>query len=148
MANKRYYGSADESSSEAAKEFRELTREILFVSGTSNAADFLPVVRWFGIGGHERRLKRLMRRKIKFFQGLIEEHRMKKESRSQGFDSSLEGRSTVIDLLLSMQERDPEHYDDDMIQGFIDLILVAGTDTPASTMERTMYLLLNNSQTL
>ncbi|KAM0937816.1 putative isoflavone 2'-hydroxylase [Dioscorea sansibarensis] len=148
LANKRYYGDADESSSEAGKEFRELTKETFILSGTSNAADFLPAVRWFGIGGHERRLRRLMRRKNKFFQGLIEEHRMKKESRSQGVDSSLAGRSTVIDLLLSMQERDPEHYDDDMIKGFIDLMLVAGTDTSASTMEWTMSLLLNNPQTL
>ncbi|KAH7665283.1 Isoflavone 2'-hydroxylase protein, partial [Dioscorea alata] len=148
LANKRYYGDADESSSEAGKEFRELTKETFILSGTSNAADFLPVVRWFDIGGHERRLKRLMRRKNKFFQGLIEEHRMKKESISQGVCSSPAGRSTVIDLLLSMQERDPEHYDDDMIKGFIDLMLVAGTDTSASTMEWTMSLLLNNPQTL
>ncbi|KAM0937817.1 putative oxidoreductase [Dioscorea sansibarensis] len=148
LANKRYYGDADESSSEAGKEFREFTRETFTLSGTSNAADFLPVVRWLGIGGHERRLKRLSRRKNKFFQGLVDEHRMKKESRSQGLDSSPAGTSTVIDLLLSMQESDPEHCDNDMIKAFIELMVVAGTDTSAATMEWTMALLLNNPQTL
>ncbi|KAH7665284.1 Isoflavone 2'-hydroxylase protein [Dioscorea alata] len=144
IANKRYYGDGHESSSEAAKEFKEVTSDTLILSGMSNAADFLPVVRWFGIGGHERELKRLMRRKNKFSQGLIEEHRMKKESESQSVESS----PTVIDLLLSMQERDPEHYDDDMIKGFIDLMMVAGTDTSAATTEWTMSLLLNNPETL
>ncbi|KAH7665282.1 Isoflavone 2'-hydroxylase protein [Dioscorea alata] len=145
LANKRYYGDTEESSSEAGKEFREIARETIVLSGASNAADFLPVVRWFDIGGHERRLKRLSMRKNRLFQGLIDE---KKESRSQGVDSSPAGRSTVIDLLLSMQESDPEQYDDDVIKGFIELMLVAGTDMSAATMEWTMSLLLNNPQTL
>ncbi|XP_039137439.1 cytochrome P450 81Q32-like [Dioscorea cayenensis subsp. rotundata] len=149
IANKRYYGDADESSSEAGKEFRDIVRESFRVSGTSNAADFVPIVRWLGIGGHERKLKRLRRRRDQFFDGLINEHRTaKKMTGSQHSEGSPAERSTVIDLLLSIQEGEPEYYNDAIIKGIIAAMLIAGTDTSATTMEWAMALLLNNPQTL
>ncbi|KAH7665285.1 isoflavone 2'-hydroxylase protein [Dioscorea alata] len=149
IANKRYYGDADESSSEAGKEFRDIVRESIKVSGTSNAADFVPVVRWLGIGGHERKLKRLRRRRDQFFEGLINEHRTaKKMTGSRDSKGSPAERSSVIDVLLSMQEGEPEYYNDAIIKGIIASMLIAGTDTSATTMEWAMTLLLNNPQTL
>ncbi|KAM0937811.1 putative oxidoreductase [Dioscorea sansibarensis] len=149
IANKRYYGDADESSSDAGKEFRDIVRESNSVSAASNAADFVPVVRWLGIGGHERMLKRLGRRRDQFFGRLIDEHRTKKNMNgSRDNDGSPAERSTVIGLLLSMQESNPEYYNDDIIKGIIAAILIAGTDTSATTMEWAMALLLNNPQTL
>ncbi|KAM0937808.1 putative isoflavone 2'-hydroxylase [Dioscorea sansibarensis] len=149
IANKRYYGEADESSSEGGKEFRDIVNETFRHGGVSNLADFVPVMRWLGIGGHERRLKRLGRRRAEFFQRLIDEHRKRRtECGSRGGETSPPERSTVIGLLLSMQEDDPEYYDDDLIKGFIGQMVVAGTDTSATTMEWAMSLLLNHPQTL
>ncbi|XP_039117674.1 cytochrome P450 81Q32-like [Dioscorea cayenensis subsp. rotundata] len=148
IANKKYYGEVDESSSEAGKEFRDIVKETFLVGGASNSADFLPVLRWLGVGGYEKRLKRLRKRRDEFFQLLIDEHRANRECGSLGVESSPAGRSTVIDLLLSMQDVDPEYYNDDMIKGFIAQLLIAGTDTSATTMEWAMSLLLNNPQTL
>ncbi|KAJ0982068.1 hypothetical protein J5N97_010323 [Dioscorea zingiberensis] len=148
LANKKYYGEETEGSSEAGNEFRDIVKETFLIAGASNPADFVPVMRWLGIGGHERRLKSLSRRRDNFFQALVNEHRDRKESGSQDGESSPAGRSTVIDLLLSMQEGDSEYYTDDVIKGFIAQMLVAGTDTSAITMEWAMSLLLNNPQAL
>ncbi|KAM0937805.1 putative isoflavone 2'-hydroxylase [Dioscorea sansibarensis] len=152
IANKRFYGDADESSSEAAKEFRDIVKETATIFSASNPADFFPVVRWLGIGGYERRLKRLRKRRDKFFQGLIDEHRRKKKknevNRSRVGEGSPAARSTVIDLLLSMQEDGPEYYTDLLIKGFIAQMLVAGTDTSSVAMEWAVSLLLNNPETL
>ncbi|KAH7665297.1 isoflavone 2'-hydroxylase protein [Dioscorea alata] len=150
IANKRFYGDADESSSEAAKEFKEIVKETSSIIAASNPADFFPVVRWLGFGGYEKRLKRLRKRRDKFFQGLIDEHRMKKKEAngSRDGEGSPAARSTVIDLLLSMQEDEPEYFTDFLIMGFIGQLLVAGTDTSSITMEWAMSLLLNNPETL
>ncbi|KAH7665296.1 Isoflavone 2'-hydroxylase protein [Dioscorea alata] len=148
IANKRYYGDADESSSEAGREFRELAKETFSGSATSNSADLFPVARWLGIGGQERRLKRLRKRRDRFFQHLVNGHRNKRECGSRGGEGSPAEKSTVIDVLLSLQEGDPDYYDDDMIKGFITQMLIAGTDTMSLTIEWMMSLLLNNPHIL
>ncbi|KAH7665287.1 Isoflavone 2'-hydroxylase protein [Dioscorea alata] len=148
IANKRYYGDADESSSEAGREFRDLAKETFSGSATSNAADLFPVVRWLGIGGQERRLKRLRKIRDRFFQHLVNDHRNKRECGSRGEEGSPAEKSTVIDVLLSLQEGDPDYYDDDMIKGFITQMLIAGTDTTLLTIEWIMSLLLNNPHIL
>ncbi|XP_039117668.1 cytochrome P450 81Q32-like [Dioscorea cayenensis subsp. rotundata] len=150
MANKRYYGDADESSSEAGTEFRDMVKETAFVLSASNAADFIPLVRWFRVGGYEKKLKSLRKRRDKFFQGLIEEHREKKMkmNRSQDGKTSSAARSTFIDLLLSMQDDDPEHVPDVFIRQSVSQLLVAGTETSSVTMEWAMSFLLNNIETL
>ncbi|KAH7665290.1 Isoflavone 2'-hydroxylase protein [Dioscorea alata] len=149
IANKRYYVEADESSSEGGEEFRDIVSETFRYGGASNLADFVPVIRWLGVGGYEKRLKRLRRRRDEFFQQLIDELRnRRRECGSRGGESLSPERSTVIELLLSMQEGEPEYYDDDLIKGFIAQTIVAGSDTSAATMEWAMSLLLNNPKTL
>ncbi|KAH7665300.1 isoflavone 2'-hydroxylase protein [Dioscorea alata] len=149
IANKRFYSNADESSSETAKEFRDIIKETIAALGTSNAADFVPLWRWLGIGGYEKKLKSLKKRRDKFFQSLIDEQReeKKKMTTSRQGHGSPAARSTVIDLLLSMQDDDPEYFTDVIIKGFIAAMLVA-TDTSSLTMEWAMSLLLNNPNTL
>lgn len=53
ISNKKYYGEDDESSSKAWKEFIAIMNSFL-VSGVLDSADFLPVLRWLGIGGYEK----------------------------------------------------------------------------------------------
>ncbi|KAK1427482.1 hypothetical protein QVD17_16168 [Tagetes erecta] len=59
-----------------------------------------------------------------------------------------EDKNTMIDMLLSLQESDSKYYNDEMIQSFLMVYLLAGTDTTAGTMEWAMTLLLNNPNTL
>ncbi|KAM0937806.1 putative oxidoreductase [Dioscorea sansibarensis] len=149
MANKRYYAYADESSSEGGNEFRDMIKEASSIVGASNSADFIPLARWFRVGGYEKKLKSLKKRRDKFLQKLIDEHRTKKKmDGSEDGESSSPARSTFIDLLLSMQDEDPEHVHDVFIKHSIAQLLVAGTDTSSVTMEWVMSLLLNNPEAL
>ncbi|KAJ0982074.1 hypothetical protein J5N97_010329 [Dioscorea zingiberensis] len=149
IANKRYFDEdSDEGSWKAAKEFWEIIKDVGSVAGPSNTADFVPLARWLDFGAYEKRLKSLKKRRDEFVQGLIEKYRARKETGSPDGQCSPAERTMVIDLLLSMQEDDPENYSDDFIQGFIAQMLTAGIDTSSVTMEWAMSLLLNNPETL
>ncbi|RYQ79673.1 hypothetical protein Ahy_Scaffold2g107635 [Arachis hypogaea] len=71
------------------------------------------------------------------FQGLIDEHRSKKES-----------SNTMIDHLLSFQESQPEYYTDQIIEGLIMAMMVTRTETSAITIEWALSNLLNHPQVL
>ncbi|KAG8474532.1 hypothetical protein CXB51_031376 [Gossypium anomalum] len=135
LAGKRYYGD-EVTNEEEAREFRELMVEVAKNSGTGNPADYLPVLNWFGLG-FEGKLKKLGKRLDGFLQKLVDDHRSNKLK-----------NNSMIDHLLSMQESDPLYYTDEIIKGFIMVILFAGTDTSSVTMEWAMANLLNHPQVL
>ncbi|KAH7843857.1 hypothetical protein Vadar_021456 [Vaccinium darrowii] len=134
-AGKRYYGEDLENSAEA-EEFRELVSEVFSSGVASNPADFLPVLRWIGYNGFEKNLAKTQKRFDKLLQGLIDEHRR---------DTS---KNTMIDHLLSLQESQPEYYTDEIIKGIMNVMILAGTDTSAVTLEWAMSLLVNHPEVL
>uniref|UniRef100_A0A803PSH4 Cytochrome P450 n=1 Tax=Cannabis sativa TaxID=3483 RepID=A0A803PSH4_CANSA len=85
-------------------------KEVLENAGAENPADFLPVLKWIPINNYEKRVERLGKKADLFLQGLIEDHRNRKD----GGD-----RNTVIDHLLTLQESQPEYYSDQIIKGFV-----------------------------
>ncbi|XP_034689378.1 cytochrome P450 81Q32-like [Vitis riparia] len=134
---KRYYGEAVDF--EEAKHFREVMRGIFELAGARNPGNFLLSLRWVYFGGYEKELVKINRMKEVIFQGLIDEHRS---------PTGLVNKNTMIDHLLSMQKSEPEYYTDEIIKGLaLDLIL-AGTDTTATTIEWAMSLLLNHPDVL
>ncbi|KDP32015.1 hypothetical protein JCGZ_12476 [Jatropha curcas] len=139
VAGKRYYGD-DVSNEEEGKEFRKLMKEVLAYAGASNPADFLPILHWIDGGYLKKRIIGFANRFDKFFQGLIDQHRSKK--------GNLENKNTMIDHLLSLQESEPEYYTDEIIKGLIQVMLFAGTDTSAVTLEWAMSNLLNHPSSL
>ncbi|KAI7984569.1 Cytochrome P450 81Q32 [Camellia lanceoleosa] len=138
IAGKRYYGEDDEelSNNEEAKEFREIVRQAFEYAGASYPGDFLPVLRWIDYQSFEKNLGRLYKKMDAFLQGLIDEHRRDKS------------KNTMIDHLLSLQESQPEYYTDEIIKGLIAVMILAGTDTSAVTMEWAMSLLVNHPEVL
>ncbi|KAM0973418.1 hypothetical protein ACFX2C_016750 [Malus domestica] len=54
----------------------------------------------------------------------------------------------MVDVLLALQETEPEYYTDEIIRGMLQVILAAGTDTSSGTMEWALSLLLNNPEAL
>ncbi|XP_022771921.1 cytochrome P450 81D11-like [Durio zibethinus] len=133
VAGKRYYG--DEMTTEAeAREFKDLLADLFKNSGTANPADFLPILNWFG--GFEKKVKKLGKRMDEFLQKLIDDHRSKRRE------------NTMIDHLLSLQEYEPHYYTDEIIKGFILVMILAGTDTSAVTIEWAMSNLLNYPEVL
>ncbi|KAA8531632.1 hypothetical protein F0562_006651 [Nyssa sinensis] len=135
IAGKRYFGD-DVADYKEAKQFRELIREIVKYGGASNPGDFLPVLRWIDYQNVEKNLARLSRKMDSLLQGLIDEHRRDKSTNS------------MIDHLLSLQESEPEYYTDQIIKGLMMVMILAGTDTAAVTIEWAMSLLLNHPDVL
>ena len=113
IAGKRYYGE-NVAELEGAGKFKKIVMESFELSGATNIGDFLPVFfKWVGSRGLEKRLVVLQGKKDKFMQDLIEEHRRRREG-----DSASEDRGkTMIDVLLSLQEAEPEYYTDEIIRG-------------------------------
>ncbi|GMN34491.1 hypothetical protein TIFTF001_004712 [Ficus carica] len=136
LAGKRYYGD-EVSDEEEARRLREIVKEANAYGGAANPGDFLPVLNWFGKDGYEKRVRSLAKRTDAFLQGLIDENRRSKER-----------RNSIMDHLLSLQESQPEYYTDQIIKGFILVLLLAGTETSSVTLEWAMSNLLNHPHIL
>ncbi|KAJ8763270.1 hypothetical protein K2173_026171 [Erythroxylum novogranatense] len=143
IAGKRYYGK--EANHEEAREFQSITREMEELRGSSNINDYLALLRWVDYGGVEERMKALMKEFDRFLQDLVEEHR-----RARNVTSATKQQRflTLIDLMLSLKETEPEFYTDQTIKGVMLSTLTAGTQTSIATMEWAMSLLLNNPEAL
>ncbi|XP_028779072.1 cytochrome P450 81E8-like [Neltuma alba] len=138
ISGKRYWGDDCEVEDvEKARKFRQMIKELVPLGGANNPADFLPILRWFDFAHLESRLKSFAKRIDGFLQGLIDEHR-----------NANQRANTMIDHLLSLQESQPEYYTDQIIKGLILVMLLAGTDTSAVTLEWAMSSLLNNPHVL
>lgn len=139
IAGKSFYGEKVVETEEA-RHFQEIVVETFRVAGNNNA-DFLPFLCWFG--GFEKRVMALKEKRNNFSQGLIEEIRKKKAE--FGDSDDYKGKEkTMVDVLLSLQETEPEYYTDETIRGIMTVVLSAGTDTSVGTMEWTLSLLLNH----
>ncbi|CAI8592940.1 unnamed protein product [Vicia faba] len=138
MTGKRYFGDdCDVSDVEEARLFREIMKEITSIGGATNVSDFLGFLRWFDFDGLEKSLKRISKRVDSFLQRLIDEHRFGNRN-----------TNTMLDHLLKQQQSQPEYYTDQIIKGLIMVMLIAGTDTSAITLEWAMANLLNNPNIL
>lgn len=78
----------------------------------------------------------LQREMDSFLQGLIDEHRNEKNHAPQ----------SMIKSMLALQQSEPQDYSDEIIKGIILILLMAGTDTSAVTMEWAISLLLNHPE--
>ncbi|XP_057794405.1 cytochrome P450 81Q32-like [Salvia miltiorrhiza] len=145
IAGKRYYGE-NVDDVEEARRFREIVRETLRLA-TSHVGDFVPLLRWLRVGRVEEGMVELQRKRNVFMQELVEER--KRSFRSYGAAAEEEGRmKTMIEMLLALQEKEPDYYTDAVIRSLMLVMLIAGTDTSAGTMEWALSLLLNNPHAL
>ncbi|KAI3684651.1 hypothetical protein L6452_33876 [Arctium lappa] len=140
ISGKRYFGG--DKLEEEGKQFREILNDTFMLAGAANVGDYLPILSWFGVNGLEKKLIALQERRDVFFQRLID------QLRKGNGDQVGNKRKTMIEVLLSLQESDPEYYTDAMIRNFVLVLLAGGTDTSSGTMEWTMSLLLNHPQVL
>ncbi|KAL2489263.1 Cytochrome [Forsythia ovata] len=135
ISGKSYYGENVEEIEEA-KKFREIVIETFQLGGTSNMADFLPMLRWLGVGGVEKRLMVLQKKRDASMQELVEECRRRMRS-SNGGNLDMGGKNkTMIEVLLTLQEKEPEYYTDGII-GILMLILPrAGTSQASGVFDK------------
>ncbi|KAK9127642.1 hypothetical protein Syun_016439 [Stephania yunnanensis] len=153
---KRYFGEDVRGEDlEEAKMFKEIMRESVELIGSPYIGDYLPFLRWLDFKGVEKRMIRLKRRRDEFLRRALWERRKlrgtcNKANSSNSFSSTPNGTAaaTTIDVLLSLQEREPDFYTDEIIHGIIMTLLTTGTHTSAITMEWAMALMLNHPRTL
>ncbi|KAL5711459.1 hypothetical protein ACHQM5_021912 [Ranunculus cassubicifolius] len=145
IAGKTVYGENGEQSEEGMR-FHEIVRETFALSGASNLEDFLPALRWLGVKGLEKRAWSLKGKRDNCMQGLIEERR--KVRSSLYAEEQSKKKPTLIDVLLSLQETEPDYYTDEMIRGFAWVLFAGGIDTSSGTMEWAISLLLNNPEVM
>lgn len=141
IAGKRYYGESV-AEVEEARTFQDIVKETFRMGPASNISDFLPFMKLLGTSDYEKKLIELQRKRDDFMQYLIEEHR--KNMGKIGEDKI----KTMIEVLLKLQESEPDYYTDDMIRGLLLVLFSAGTDTSAGTMEWALSLLLNHPEVM
>ncbi|CDP01237.1 unnamed protein product, partial [Coffea canephora] len=149
IAGKRYYGE-NVGEVEEARRFREIVEETMRIGGASNMGDFWPVLRWLKVGKTEKALRVLQENRDQFVQELIKGFRSAKHAENGGADAEETGekKKTLIEVLLTLQQKEPEYYKDEIIRSLMLVLLAAGTDTSVGTMEWALSLMLNNPSTL
>lgn len=110
IGGKRYYDDVSGNSGERLR-FKEIVTETFKLSGATNIGDFVPILRWIGMDKLENKLKALQEKRDNFMQDLIDEHRKN--------NSEKQGNTTLIDVLLSLQDNDPQNYKDEIIRGMM-----------------------------
>ncbi|XP_039171935.1 cytochrome P450 81Q32 [Eucalyptus grandis] len=147
IAGKRYYGE-NVGEVEEARKFREIVTESFRIGGVTNIGDFLPFLRRMGPKRLEEKMTALHKKRDEFMQSLID------ESQSSEGDESLEmaaeggKRKTLILVLLSLRETEPEYYKDETVKSLMLVLLLGGTDTSVATMEWAMSAMLNHPEIL
>ncbi|KAM0007377.1 putative isoflavone 2'-hydroxylase [Helianthus debilis subsp. tardiflorus] len=124
ISGKRYYHSKDDvltdyskddvlidEEKEKAHRFQEIVNEILKLMGATNIGDFVPMLRWLGVSKLEKRLISLQAKRDLFMQELLEELKENMENCSNG-----KQRKNMIQMLLSLQNSEPELYTDELIR--------------------------------
>lgn len=109
VSGKRYFG-------KEAKQFQSLMKDFTERQRLGTLNDFLPILQWVDFQGVERDMVKLMRKMDGFLQNLLDEHRRERRSLS---GSSEQGKMTLIDVMLTLQQQEPEFYTDDNIKGVI-----------------------------
>nr|XP_043637364.1 cytochrome P450 81Q32-like [Erigeron canadensis] len=146
ISGKRYFGNEIYQVDEEGKRFREIMNEMFLLAGAANVGDYLPFLSRFGVNSLQKKLLALQEKRNVFFQDLIDQ--LRKSKLGGEVASKKKKKKTMIEVLLELQESDPEYYNDAMIGSFVMGLLSAGTDSTAGTMEWALSLLLNNPQVL
>ncbi|KAJ3696172.1 hypothetical protein LUZ60_001549 [Juncus effusus] len=137
IAGKKYFGQ-DVENSEEAKEFKEVVEEHFSLSGANNLPDFMPFMRFFDFQGVTRRRRALSIKNDKITQRMIDYERY----------GGAEKTDSMVAHLLSLQETNPEGYNDQTIKSIIMSLLQTGSDSSVCTIEWAMSNLLNNPRVL
>ncbi|CAN1274287.1 Cytochrome P450 81Q32 [Linum perenne] len=136
----QFYGEGAKNGGEAGRKFEECVRTGIELSGPFNMADFFPILKWKDLIGIERKMVGLMEKVDGFFQDIVDQHRIRNKPSSSS--------KVLIDEILGLQQRQPEMFTDDIIKGILLVLLTAGTETSASTLEWAMALLLNHPKSM
>ncbi|XP_051130183.1 cytochrome P450 81Q32-like [Andrographis paniculata] len=146
ITGKRYYGKNMEKSKET-KLLEEITTETSKMALQTTVVDFLPIMRWFGFNV-EKKLRSIQKKRDKFMQQVVDEHRIIMQSNDRDNKSSPIKRKPMVEVLLDLQRSEPEYYTDETIKDLLLVLLQGGASTSSIALEWAFTLLLHNPETL
>ncbi|PKA53658.1 Cytochrome P450 81D1 [Apostasia shenzhenica] len=141
---RKYYGEKETVEPEEGRRFRGFIEEVFRLSGASNLQDFVPMTGWLGKTKNTMRMVTLGKEMEEVFQEIVDQRRKR---RSAEMTPEME-KKTILDVMLDLQEANPEIYTDTVIKGLIWVLVAAGTDTSGGTIEWALSLLLNHPESL
>ncbi|TKY67833.1 Isoflavone 2'-hydroxylase [Spatholobus suberectus] len=142
ISGKRYYGK--HAVALEGKEFQILMKEYVELLGSGNLNDIFPVLQWFDFHGIEKKMVKLMKKMDSFLQMLLDEH-----CRNRRVSGGEKRRSmTLIDVMLDLQQTEPEFYTHETVKAVVLAMLIAGSESSATTMEWALSLLLNHPEAM
>ncbi|KAJ4839080.1 hypothetical protein Tsubulata_044198, partial [Turnera subulata] len=134
-----------EAETEVEKEWLEEFKRMAFPSLMMQICDYIPILRLIGYGGIEKNMKKAQKKRDEYFQNLFDDIRLKrKRSRLDETSSGSQGNRSVAEVLMDMQESDPNLYSDEIVKSTSIMMIVAGNEVISSTLEWAMSLLLNH----
>uniref|UniRef100_A0A453G1L3 Isoflavone 2'-hydroxylase n=1 Tax=Aegilops tauschii subsp. strangulata TaxID=200361 RepID=A0A453G1L3_AEGTS len=111
---------SDADMSKEAHEFKKVVDEIVPLLGMANLHDHLPgPLRWLDFGGVRRRLTELVNRRNALMHGLIDAERQRRPQEDHATDELLPESKSMIGVMLSLQESDPQQYTDTFIAALV-----------------------------
>lgn len=114
----RYYGENVEDIEEATR-FKGMVQETFRIGGATNIGDFLPALKLL-VRKLEKSLIVLQENRDEFMQELIKDCRKRMEKEGSVTDSEIEGnKKCLIEVLLTLQENEPEYYKDEIIRSLM-----------------------------
>ncbi|CAI9115894.1 OLC1v1016907C1 [Oldenlandia corymbosa var. corymbosa] len=148
IAGKRYYGK--DVTDDEAKQFQQVIREMLHFHGVVNLEDYIPAFKFllFDVKGLKKQMKVLMNKIDSLLQNLVNQHHVRKDGSGQTTNANQDIKKTFMDILLALQDKEPDFLTDQTIKAITLSLLAGGTDTTTSTLEWAMSLLLNNPEAM
>ncbi|KAJ0940241.1 putative cytochrome P450 [Helianthus annuus] len=141
IAGKRFFGDLVADVEEAWR-FKGIVKDTFEVMESANVTDYLPWWKWVGGTELEKKMVALRAKRDAFMQDLLDDYKR------QPIKENIEEKTNLIQVLVKLQEADPECYKDHVIKGLMLELLSAGSDATSGTMEWMLSLLLNNPQQL
>lgn len=137
LVSKKYF-TEEEEESEEAKEFKYVMEEMLQLVGSIFPADCLPFLKWFDLGGFEKRTKALYPRFQNILTEILSERRAQRKQVGEAYVDV-----DLVDVLLTHQERGGDVTEGN-IRGVVWDAFAGGTDTQLTVMEWVMAHLLKD----
>ncbi|OMO70598.1 Cytochrome P450 [Corchorus olitorius] len=106
-------------------------------------SDQFPILRWLTFHRAEREIMKTHKKKDDFLQALLD---MRRNVISSCSIKDEERKRLIIDVMLSLQESEPDCYTDEIIKGMTMVMLSAGTVTSTSTMECAVTHLISHPE--
>ncbi|KAK3231290.1 hypothetical protein Dsin_003171 [Dipteronia sinensis] len=94
--------------------------------------DYFPYLRWLTYYGVEKQEIKIHKRRDAFIQALLDTHQ----------NNNRETSRPIIDVLLNLQESEPEFYTNGVVKGIVHAMLIAGTHTTVITLDSVVTQLI------